>query len=218
MRHFTYFDPERVPSPSYVIDLQALEKNAQLLGDVQDASGAKILLALKGYAAFATFDRIRSYLSGITASGLNEALLGQEHFGGEIHAYAPAFKQAEIEHLVRFADKLTFNSMAQWEQFRPLVKAAERPISCGLRINPDYAEVEVELYNPCAPGSRLGATADALEGSDLKGLEGLHFHTMCEQGADVLERTLPHVMDKFGKYFSHLQWMNFGGGHHITRE
>ncbi len=217
MRHFTHFDPARVPSPSYVVDLRALEKNCHLLADVQARTGAKILLALKGYAMHATFPLIREHLCGITASGLHEALLGQEHFGKEVHVYAPAFKGDEMRHLVRFADKLSFNSLAQWRQHRPTVEAAKRPPSCGLRVNPEYAEVEVELYNPCAKGSRLGITADKLEGEDLSGLEGLHFHTMCEQNSDVLARTLPHFEEKFGHLIPQMKWINFGGGHHITR-
>jgi len=217
MRHFTHFDPKRVPSPSYVVDLRALDKNCQLLADVQARTGAKILLALKGYATFATFDVIRPHLAGITSSGLHEALLGLEHFGGEIHAYSPAFKQDEVEHLARFAHSLSFNSLAQWRLMRPIVEAAKNPPSCGLRVNPEYAEVEVELYNPCAKGSRLGITTDKLEGEDLSGIEGLHFHTMCEQNADVLARTLPHFEEKFGHLIPQMKWVNFGGGHHITR-
>jgi carboxynorspermidine decarboxylase len=217
MRHFTHFDPARVPSPSYVVDRRALEKNCELLGEIQRRTGCKILLALKGYAAFATFDVIRPHLAGVTASGLHEALLGREFFGEEIHAYSPAFKEDEMRNLVRFAHSLSFNSLAQWRQMRPLVEAAKNPPSCGLRVNPEYAEVEVELYNPCAPGSRLGITAAALEGEDLSGIEGLHFHTMCEQNADVLARTLPHFEEKFGPLIPRMKWVNFGGGHHITR-
>lgn len=217
MHNYTHFDPARVPSPCYVVDLRALEKNCQLLAEVEQRTGCRILLALKGYATFATFPVIKPYLSGVTASGLHEALLGQEFFGGEIHAYAPAFKEPEVAHLVRFCHALSFNSLAQWRRFRPLVENAERPPSCGLRINPEYAEVEVELYNPCAAGSRLGITADALTGEDLSGIEGLHFHTLCEQNADVLERTLAVFEEKFGPLIPQMKWVNFGGGHHITR-
>ncbi|MBR4808094.1 MAG: carboxynorspermidine decarboxylase, partial [Lachnospiraceae bacterium] len=157
--------------------------------------------------------------AGTTASGLFEAKLAHEHMGNrEIHVYSPAYSSGEMKELVTFADHISFNSAMQWERYKPVVEAAGRRISCGLRINPEYSEVETEIYNPCAPGSRLGIRLKDLEGMDLKRIEGLAFHTMCEQGADVLERTLKQVEEKFGKYFGRMKWVNFGGGHHITRE
>lgn len=211
------FDVQSLPSPSYVIDIGLLEKNCRLLQSIQQHSGCNILLALKGFAAFSTFDIIKQYLKGTTASGLHEALLGYETFGGEVHVYSPAFQKDEIDRLITFADALSFNSVHQWRHYRDTVQAAARNIKCGLRINPEYSEVETEIYNPCARGSRLGITRQQLEGVSLDGITGLHFHTLCEQNADTLERTLQAVEKKFGHLIPKMQWINFGGGHHITR-
>lgn len=212
------WDPKLVPqTPAYIVNTAALEANCRLLNQVQERTGAKILLALKGYAMFSTFPIVSRYLSGTTASGLHEALLGYECFGGETHVYCAAYKEAEIRHLVRFAHSLVFNSPGQWKRFRPLVEAAGRSIDCGLRVNPGYSEVGVEIYNPCAAGSRLGTPAEILKEEDLDGLNGLHFHALCEQGADVLERTLKVFEEKCGKFCHGMKWVNFGGGHHITR-
>lgn len=211
-------DIHTIPTPCYVVHAGLLEKNLRILGDVQQRSGATIILALKGFAMFSLFPLIGRYLSGTTASGLHEARLGYEEFGGEVHAYSPGFSQAEMAELVKYADHISFNSFAQWETFAPVVERAPRPISCGLRVNPQYSEVEVPLYDPCAPGSRLGIPADEFDGRDLSGVEGLHFHTMCEQNSDTLERTVRVFEEKFGRYIDGLQWINFGGGHHITRD
>lgn len=210
-------DVSALPSPCYVIDMGALEENCRLLDAVQSATGAKILLALKGFATAATFPLIAKYLCGTTASGLHEALLGREFFGGESHVYCPAYTHAAIEELSMFADHLVFNSPAQWKRFRPDVEKSGRKISCGLRVNPQYAEVETACYNPCRDDSRLGTVAAHIGPADWDGLEGLHFHALCEQGADTLERVLKHVEEKFGKVLPSLKWVNFGGGHHITR-
>jgi len=215
---FAPLDLTQVPSPAHVLHRGLLETNLRVLSDVQARSGARILLALKGYAQFSEAKRIRQHLVGTTASGLHEALLGREEFGGEVHVYSPAFKDDELTHLLRLADHLSFNSPAQWRRFRDQVKAAPRKISCGLRVNPEHAEVEVELYNPCALGSRLGTPRSALgDVAELEGLEGLHFHTMCQQGADVLERTVAAFEEKFGDLIPKMKWVNFGGGHHITK-
>ncbi len=211
-------DFDRIPTPCYVVHQGLLEKNLRILAEVQRHSGATVILALKGFAMFSLFPLIRKYLHGTTASGLYEARLGSEEFGGEVHAYSPAFTDDEMAELIRYADHISFNSLAQWRQFRPVVENASRPISCGLRVNPEHSEVEVELYDPCAPGSRLGITAEALEGADLSGLEGLHFHTMCEQNSDTLERTVAAFEENFGHFLERMTWVNFGGGHHITRD
>lgn len=208
---------DRVPSPSFVVFEGALRRNLEILGSVKARTGCKILLALKGFAMHRTFPLIREVLDGVCASSPWEARLGREEFGREVHSFAPAFTEADIEELCTLTDHLVFNSFAQWERFGKRVLGAERRVSCGLRINPEYSEVEVDLYNPCAVNSRLGIRRAEFEGRDLAGIEGLHFHTMCEQGADVLQRTLAVVEDKFSEFFGGLRWVNFGGGHHITR-
>lgn len=210
-------DVNKVPSPCYVIDEGQLELNLITLRKVQEATGCKILLALKGFAMWSTFPLISKYLVGVTASAVAEAKLGQEKFGGEVHAYAPAYSERDVEELLPVVDHLVFNSLNQFHFYRDRVRNAPREISMGLRVNPEYSEVETKIYNPCAPCSRLGVMADQLKNQDLNGLEGLHFHTMCEQNSDVLERTIPHFEEKFGDLIPQMKWINFGGGHHITR-
>ena len=216
---------EAVPSPCYILHRGLLERNARKLHSIHERTGATVLLALKGFAAWGTFPCLKPYLAGTAASGIHEALLGREHFGGEVHAYSPAYTPHEIERLLHVANHMTFNSLRQWARFREQVRASGRGVACGLRINPEYSEVETELYNPCAAGSRLGITRGELDrqlselGKDaLEGISGLHFHTLCEQGADTLARTLEAVEAKFGDLLGRLEWLNIGGGHHITRE
>ncbi|WP_163647553.1 carboxynorspermidine decarboxylase [Modicisalibacter sp. 'Wilcox'] len=211
------FDIQACPSPAYVVDDALLRRNLERLGQVQAESGAKILLALKGFAMWDTFPLIREYLVGTTASGQDEARLGAETFGGEVHVYSPAFTAPEMDVVLRYADHLSFNSPGQWRRFRDTVAAAPRRVSCGLRVNPEHSTGEVALYDPCAPGSRLGTRAANLSPGDLDGLEGLHFHTLCEQNSDALEATLAAFEARFGQYLERMRWVNFGGGHHITR-
>ncbi|SFU93911.1 carboxynorspermidine decarboxylase [Halomonas korlensis] len=211
------FDIGACPSPAYVVDDALLRRNLELLARVQELSGARILLALKGFAMWDTFPLINQYLVGTTASGQDEARLGAETFGGEVHVYSPAFTEAEMSVVLRYADHLSFNSPGQWRHFRETVAAAPRSISCGLRVNPEHSTGEVPLYDPCAPGSRLGTRAADLTPADLEGLEGLHFHALCEQNSDAFEETLAAFEKKFGHYLPSMRWMNFGGGHHITR-
>ena len=211
------FDPTAFPSPCYVCDLGLLRKNLDVLAGVRNRTDCSILLALKGFAMFSTFPLIGRYLQGICASSPHEARLGREEFGGEVHVYAPAYSEKDIEELLPLVNHFSFNSIAQWQRYRERIQKSGQGVRCGLRINPQYSEVQVELYNPCAPNSRLGITADELQGQDLDGISGLHFHTMCEQNSDTLERTLAEVEKKFASYFARLQWINFGGGHHITR-
>jgi carboxynorspermidine decarboxylase len=215
---FRQVDLSQVPSPCHVLHRGLLEDNLRILRSVMDRSGAKVLLAPKGFAQFSEAKLISKYLAGTTASGIHEALLGREEFGGEVHAYSPAFKDDEFAQLLRVADHISFNSPTQWKRHRAAAQAAGRKVSFGLRVNPEHAEVEVELYNPCARGSRLGTLRSEIkDAGDLAGLEGLHFHTMCQQGADVLQRTVAAFESKFGEFIPHLKWVNFGGGHHITR-
>ena len=216
---FRKVDLSQVPSPCHVLHRGLLEQNLRILRSVMDRSGAKILLALKGFAQFSEAKLISKYLAGTTASGIHEALLGREEFGGEVHAYSPAFKDQEFADLLRVADHISFNSPAQWKRHKAAALAAGRKLSFGLRVNPEHAEVDVELYNPCASGSRLGSLRSEIKSAaDLEGLEGLHFHTMCQQGSDVLERTVAAFEAKFGEFIPQMKWVNFGGGHHITRE
>ncbi len=214
---------EDVPSPGYVVQTDLLEANCRLLKKVAERSGAKVLLALKGFACHQTFPLIRRYLSGTTSSGLHEALLANEFFGPEIHVYSPAYKAEELAQLKDFAHSLVFNSPNQLAAGLQLLPRDKRP-EIGLRINPEYSEVETALYDPCAPDSRLGTTrtaldtaAETLPSSALAELDGLHLHALCEQDADALEHTVAALEEKFGDLIPGRKWINLGGGHHITR-
>jgi carboxynorspermidine decarboxylase len=217
----TSFDPAQIATPAFVVDLALLRQNLEKIDSVQQQAGCRILLALKGFAMFSTFPLIRQYLHGCCASGINEALLAYEEFQKEVHVYAPAFKAEEIQRLLPIADHISFNSLTQWRTHRPALDAARaagrHAPSPGLRVNPEHSEVEVALYDPCSPGCRLGTRAQALIDEDLSGLEGLHFHALCEQNSDVLERTLAAVEKRFPRFLEQVKWVNMGGGHHITR-
>lgn len=208
-----------VKTPCYVINKKKLKENLECLKYVKDSSGCGILLAQKAFSMYSLYPLIKNYLSGVAASGLYEARLGAEEMKeGQVHVFSPAYKEYEINELVKIADHIIFNSFTQWEKYRQTVADAPGKISCGLRINPEYSEVETEIYNPCSEKSRLGIRIGEFEGKDLDGIEGLHFHALCEQGEDVLERTLGHAQENFGKYFHRMKWVNFGGGHHITKQ
>jgi len=209
---------KKIKTPAYVIDERLLIKNLELLKDIQNQTGAKILLALKGFSMFYEFDLIGKYLYGITSSSLNEALLGRKHMNKEVHIYAPAFNLDEIEMIAKTCDHMVFNSAEQIRKFRALAKKYNPKLEFALRVNPEYSEVETEIYNPCAVNSRLGAKKETFSKQDLIGLDGLHFHTMCEQNSDTLERTLEVIEEKFGEYLYQMKWINMGGGHHITRK
>lgn len=216
---FEAFDPRRVPSPCFVIDRAAVEANLRLLADVQRESGARILAALKAFSCWSLGPLTGRYLSGICASGLHEALLGQEHYGGEVHVYSAAYPEADLRQLLGFADHLVFNSFPQWHRFRAQVEDArkKRPeLRLGLRVNPEHSEGAVPLYDPCAPGSRLGIPRAAFAGESLAGISGLHFHSLCEQGFAPLARTLDALEARFGDLLASLEWLNLGGGHLIT--
>lgn len=207
-----------VQTPAYVVDERLLIKNLELLDMIQKKSGAKILLALKGFSMFSEFPLIGKYLEGITSSGINEALLGRKHMNKEVHIYSPAFKSNEIEVIANTCDHVVFNSSNQIKMFRQEFMDINPNLEFGIRVNPEYSEVTTEIYDPCAKYSRLGAKLSSINIEDFDILDGIHFHTMCEQGADTLERTIGIVEDKFGKYLHQMKWINFGGGHHITRE
>ncbi|MEM6299909.1 MAG: carboxynorspermidine decarboxylase [Bacteroidota bacterium] len=207
-------DWSAIPSPCYVLEENRLRENLERLAYVQLEADCKIICALKGYAMWSTFPILREYLPGSTASSLHEARLAAEEFGGEVHAYATLYFEDEFEEMTKYCNHLTFNSLSQWEKFKA---AMPEGCSSGLRINPEYSEVEVDLYNPTMPGTRFGITADKLPELP-EGIEGLHFHTLCEQNSDALARTLAIVEEKFGHLLPKLKWFNMGGGHHITRE
>ena len=212
-------DFSKVPTPSYVVDERLLIKNLETLKSVMDRTGCKILLAQKAFSMYYFYPLIGKYLCGTTASGLNEAMLGAEEMGKEVHVFNPAYDAKEFEKLVTICDHIVFNTVSQYEKYKKTVEESGRKIGCGIRVNPEYSEVEVELYNPCSESSRFGVTADKLKNADLTGIEGMHFHTMCEQNSDVLERTLRVVEEKFAWLMKkpEIKWVNFGGGHHITR-
>ncbi len=216
------FDIKALSTPCYVVDERRLEKNMKILRSVSEKTGCKVLLAQKAFSMFSTYPLISRYLDGTTASGLYEARLGHEEMPGrEVHIYSPAYRPDSFEEITQICDHIVFNSFNQYKRFMPLVKKAVsggRQIECGIRVNPEYSEIETEIYNPCADGSRLGVRAADFEEDALEGISGLHFHTMCEQNSDVLERTVEKFEEKFGKYLYRMKWVNFGGGHHVTRD
>jgi carboxynorspermidine decarboxylase len=208
-------DLAQVETPCFVTDLGALEASLQTLADVQRRAGCTILLALKGFAQWSTFPLVRRYLAGATASSVAEARLAREELGGEVHAYAPAYSDDDIRELVTLADHVVLNSPAQWKRHRAVIERAR--ISAGLRVNHEHQEAEVALYDPAGACSRLGTTRGNLSPGDLDGLAGLHFHTLCQNNSDALERAVAALEEKFGDLIPRVQWVNFGGGHHITR-
>lgn len=204
-----------IPSPCFVLEEAKLRRNLQLLKKVQDRADVQIICALKGFAMFSAFPLVSQYLSGATASSLNEARLIVNEWGVKAHTYAPAYREDEFDELLELSSHLTFNSWRQFETFGP--KAASAGLSCGIRINPQYSEVTTDLYNPCIPGSRLGVIRDHLPDRLPAEIEGLHFHTLCENDSHTLERTLHAVEQRFGDLLHQVKWLNMGGGHLITR-
>ena len=207
----------RIPAPCYVVDEAALIKNLKILDAVQQKAGCRILLALKGFAMFSLFPVIREYLCGISASSVDEARLGYEEFGKEVHFCAPAFPDADLHEILFCCNHLVFNSFSFWNRHKSEIIDTKKPVRCGIRVNPEHSEVRVPIYDPCGPYSRLGVTRSNFEPYNLEGISGLHFHTLCELNADALARTLPVFEDKFGVFLKDMEWVNFGGGHHITR-
>lgn len=204
----------KTPSPIFVLEEEKLIKNLKILNEVKKKSDAKILLALKAFSMYESFDLVRKYLDGTTSSGLHEALLADEYFKKESHVYSPAYKLDEIKTLAKICDHIVFNSINQLETFYKHTKH----LSLGLRINPEISVSPVEFYSPSAPNSRLGVTLKNFSKTALSKLEGLAFHALCEQNVDALELVLESFVGKFGKFFNQLKWVNFGGGHHITRQ
>jgi len=220
VRYFDRFDPSRLPSPCFVVDEVALEENLELLAHVQRESGARILLALKAFSMFSMAPQVRRHLAGTCASGVNEARLGREEYGGEVHTFCAAFTESDLREVLGISDHVVFNSFGQLERFRPLVAAARaaRPgLRIGMRVNPEHSEGAVALYDPCAPCSRLGVPRSEFRADQIDLLTGLHFHTLCEQDLPPLARTIAAFEEKFGDFIPRMEWVNFGGGHHITR-
>ena len=210
-------DFTNLTTPTYVVDERLLRKNLETLKFVSDQTGCRILLAQKAFSMYATYPLIGEYLQGTTASSLFEARLGGEEMKGEVHIFSPAYREDEITQIIDICDHIVFNSFSQWNKYKEQVKLSDRKIDCGLRINPEYSEIETDMYNPCFPNSRFGITLSQFRPEELEGIDGLHFHTMCEQNSDVLERTIKVIDEKFGPYIGQMKWINFGGGHHITR-
>ena len=217
LRDFPKGITDRVETPCYLINEGLIKKNCEVLDSVQLRTGAKILLALKAFSLWSTFPLIRKHLQGICASGPIEARLGREEFGREVHACAPAYSDADMDEVIKHSDHIIFNSVYQWKKYHDRIKVSGCAIEIGLRVNPGHSEVAVPLYNPCIPGSRFGIKPEDIEGEDLAGIDGLHFHALCEQNADVLGRVLASFEQHFGRYIPRMKWVNFGGGHHITR-
>jgi carboxynorspermidine decarboxylase len=211
------YNLESLQTPCYLLDRGLLQRNLDILQGIQNRTGCRILLALKGFACWSLFDQISKVLGGCAVSSLHEARLSAEFFDKEIHLCAPAYRDDDMMEYVKIVDHMVFNSISQWHRFRKQVQNTKRPISCGLRINPQHSEVKTAIYDPCAPGSRLGIPVDQFDGRDLSGISGLHFHTLCELNADALQRTLQVVEAQFGPYLHDMDWINLGGGHHITR-
>ncbi|MDQ0230888.1 carboxynorspermidine decarboxylase [Metabacillus malikii] len=208
---------EELPTPCYVVDAASIEKNLKILNGVMQRTGAKIVLAQKAFSMTTMYPLIGKYLSGTTASGLYEARLGYEEMGKENHVFAPAYREDEIDEIISICDHIIFNSFSQLEKFKD--KALKAGIKVGLRINPECStQVGHEIYDPCSPGSRFGVKQDDFQPDLLDGVSGLHFHTLCQQNSDDLETTLRAVEEKFGKWLPQMEWINFGGGHHITRD
>lgn len=207
---------QEVATPAYVIDEKQLIHNLEILKGVQDRTGCSILLAQKAFSMYACYPLIAKYLKGAAASGLFEARLAYEEFPGENHVFNPAFQDKEFSELLQYCDHFVFNSVAQWKKFRERALADHK--ECGLRINPEHSTQDHAIYDPCSPLSRLGARISEIQPEELEGLTGFHFHTLCEQGAEPLAETLEAVEEKFGKYLTQLKWINFGGGHHITKD
>jgi carboxynorspermidine decarboxylase len=218
-RRFLTLARGAVETPVYLLDETLIEENMRVMRYVKDRTGCKILHALKAYATFATFPLMSRYLDGTCASGVNEARLGREEFRKEVHTFGAAYREKEIDGVLRYSDVIIFNSFHQLTKYGE--KAREKGVEIGVRVNPGHAEVETEMYNPCAPCSRLGITRDVFT-KEFPGyshlVDGLHFHAMCEQNSDVLQRILKSFEKLFGSYVKGLTWVNFGGGHHITRD
>ena len=211
-------DYGRFPNPCYIMEEDLLRKNLRLIKYVADEADVEIILAFKAFALWKSFPIFREYIRHTTASSLYEARLAFEEFGSKAHTYSPAYTEQEFGDILRYSSHITFNSLSQFERFYPKVEAYDGSISCGLRINPEYSEIETELYNPCAPGSRFGLIAEQIPDKLPVGIDGFHCHCHCESSSYALEHTLEHLIPKFNKWLQQLKWLNLGGGHLMTRK
>ncbi|WP_291862531.1 carboxynorspermidine decarboxylase [Marinilabilia sp.] len=211
-------DIHQVPSPAYVMEEALLRKNLELIKNVRDRAGIEIILAFKAFSLWPAFPIVREYISGATASSIHEARLAFEEMGSPAHTYSPAYTEQDFPGIMKYSSHITFNSINQYKRFRETLKNYNQHVSPGLRINPEYSEVSTDLYNPCAPGSRLGIIADEMPDQLPEGIEGLHFHALCESSSDELEKILQNVEKKFGKQLKQIKWLNMGGGHLMTRK
>lgn len=209
---------KEVRRPMYILEEEKLRRNLRLIADVAKRADVEIILAFKAYALWKTFPIFKEYINSTTASSLSEARLAYEKFGAKAHTYSPAYTDYEIDDIARCSSHLTFNSLSQTERLAARAKEASPGISLGLRVNPEYSEIETEIYNPCAPGTRFGVSADKLPATLPSCIDGLHCHCHCENGSDVFARTLRHIEDKFARWFGQVSWINFGGGHLMTRK
>ena len=207
-----------VQTPMYIVEENLLRDNLSLIRDVAQRADIEIILAFKAFALWKTFPIIREYISSTTASSLSEARLAYEEFGAPAHTFSPAYTDSEIGQIAECSSHLTFNSLSQYERMAAKARSANGNLSFGLRVNPEYSEISTLLYNPCAPGTRFGISADKLPATLPADIEGFHCHCHCESGSDVFQRTLVHIEDKFSKWFPQLKWINFGGGHLMTRD
>lgn len=209
---------QQVPSPCYVLDEQLLRNNLALIKSVKERAGVNIIMAFKAFSLWPAFPIVREYIPYSTASSIHEARLAWEEMGSLAHTYSPAYTEAEFPAILQYSSHITFNSFSQFERFLPLAKGADRKVSLGIRINPEYSEVETDLYNPCAPGSRMGVIADQMPERLPEEIEGIHFHTLCESTSYNLEATLKTIEEKFAPYLQQAKWLNMGGGHLMTRK
>ena len=207
-----------IPSPCYVIDERLFRDNLTLIKNVSEKSGAEIILAFKAFSMWGVFDIFKEYMSGAAASSVNEARLCFEELGEYAHTYSPVFKEDDMDEIMKYSSHITFNSLAQYNKYKDLLASSDRKISAGLRINPEFSEIGHDIYNPSAPGSRLGVSIDDLKDGLPEGIEGLHFHVLFESDSYALEKLLSVVEKKFGKFFNQIKWINMGGGHLMTRK
>ena len=211
-------DYSKFPNPCYIMEEDLLRRNLSLIKHVADTADVEIILAFKAFALWKSFPIFREYIHHTTASSPYEARLAYEEFGSRAHTYSPAYTEEDFGEIMRCSSHITFNSLTQYERFYPLTKEADHAISCGVRVNPEYSEIETDLYNPCAPGTRFGLLSEQLPDELPEGIEGFHCHCHCESSSYALEHTLQHLEEKFGKWLPQLKWLNLGGGHLMTRK